>query len=326
MIQPVEMGKTMPMQTHGGVSTTTEVWEVLTACREGDLDRVRGMIAKSPALSTCQYNYTPPLYFAVREGHEELTRELVGSGGIDPDYQTYPFRDSLLTMAQDRGYEAIAQFISESVRNPGCVRRWRDVGEIDYGMDETERLFETAVHQNNVREVERLLELSPELARNKLSSYGEGVMMMPAGRKRRDVIELLLRYGAKVPDVSKWCREYYFKHHDIAAFFMDTGMNPNHMSWHHVTLMHDMAQAGDIAKATLLLDHGAEIDPIDEEYRSTPLGLAARWGQQKMVRFLLGRGADPNKSGARWAAPLVWASKKGHAHIESDLRSAGATD
>jgi uncharacterized protein len=79
-------------------------------------------------------------------------------------------------------------------------------------------------------------------------------------------------------------------------------------------------------KAALLLDHGTDIDPVDEEYRSTPLGLAARWGQQKMVRFLLGRGADPNKKGGSWAAPLVWARKKGHAHIEADLKSAGAKD
>ena len=105
---------------------------------------------------------------------------------------------------------------------------------------------------------------------------------------------------------------------------MENGMNPNHMTWHHVTLLHDMAQEGDLRKARLLLDHGADINPIDEEYRSTPLGLAARWGQREMVAFLLERGADPNKSGARWARPLAWARKKGHAAIETDLRQAGA--
>ena len=57
---------------------------------------------------------------------------------------------------------------------------------------------------------------------------------------------------------------------DVARVLLEHGMNPNHMNWHHVTLLHDMAQDGDIAKAPLLLDHGADINAIDEEYRSTP--------------------------------------------------------
>jgi hypothetical protein len=321
MIQPVEMRTTLPMQVHGGLSTTTEVWEMLTACHDGDIDRVRSLLTKSPALATCQYNYTPPLYFAVREGHADLVRELVRYGGVDPAYQTYPFKDSLLTMARDRGHDEIAQFVEESLGNKSLVRKWVDTGDIEYGMDETQRRFENAVHENESREIERLLKIRPELALNELSSYGEGVLMMPANRRRRDTIDLLMRHGARVPDVSKWCREYYFKHVDIAAFFMDNGMNPNHQSWHHVTLMHDMAQAGNIEKARLLLDHGADINPVDEEYRSTPLGFAARWGQQEMVRFLLERGADPNKAGAPWATPLAWALKKGHTDIEATLNS-----
>jgi ankyrin repeat protein len=69
----------------------------------------------------------------------------------------------------------------------------------------------------------------------------------------------------------------------------------------------------------LLLDHGATIDAIDEEYRSTPLGMAARWGRREMVAFLLDRGADPTAAGAPWATPLAWARRKGHADVEADL-------
>ena len=85
-----------------------------------------------------------------------------------------------------------------------------------------------------------------------------------------------------------------------------------------------MAQAGRIPKAQLLLNHGAAIYAIDDEYRSTPLGLAARRGQRAMVTFLLERGADLNLAGALWATPIAWARKQGHADIEADLKRAGA--
>ena len=77
-------------------------------------------------------------------------------------------------------------------------------------------------------------------------------------------------------------------------------------------------------KARLLLDHGADINAVDEEFRSTPLGFAARWNRRDMVQLLLQRGADPNMSDASWATPLAWAEKKGHHTIALELRDAGA--
>ena len=93
---------------------------------------------------------------------------------------------------------------------------------------------------------------------------------------------MLLRLGARVPAVSKWAPNYYFKHEATAAFLLDNGMDPNHMNWHRSTLLHHMAAAGELGKAKLLLAHGADIDSVDDEYRSTPLGVAARCGQQAM--------------------------------------------
>lgn len=53
-----------------------------------------------------------------------------------------------------------------------------------------------------------------------------------------------------MPGVSKWGKSYCFRHLDMAQ---------------------------------QLMDHGADIYAIDEEYRSTPLGLAARAGQKMLV-------------------------------------------
>jgi ankyrin repeat protein len=93
-------------------------------------------------------------------------------------------------------------------------------------------------------------------------------------------------------------------------------MNPNHKNWREFTLLHDMAHTGDVPKARLLIEHGADLNYVDDEYRSTPLGYAARWGHVEMVRLLLDSGAHPTKAGASWATPLAWARKKNHVAVE----------
>jgi uncharacterized protein len=96
---------------------------------------------------------------------------------------------------------------------------------------------------------------------------------------------------------------------------MARGMSPHHMNVHRTTLLHGMAQLGALRRATLLLDHGADVNAVDEEFRSTPLRLAARWGRERMVTWLLDRGADRQLAGADWATPVAWARTKGHTRI-----------
>ena len=64
---------------------------------------------------------------------------------------------------------------------------------------------------------------------------------------------------------------------------------------------------------------------IDETIcsKSTLLGWACGWGREAIARFMLDCGADPVETDAEpWAAPLVWAWKKGYRAIAAMLRAA----
>ncbi len=320
MICPAEMAERRPMQLHGGVvSTTTDVWDMLQASHDGDLARVKALVERCPALATCQYDYTSPLHFAVREGHLEVARFLAATGGIDPHYRTHPFLESMLTVARDRGLHEIEAFLEACLADESLVREKGDTGKIDRGMDVQQQRFQDAVDRGEHATVEALLAERPSLATDPDMFWGEGVLAMPANEGDRDMMERLMRHGARVPDMSKWPKEYYFKRLDSAEFLLANGMNPNHRNWRGVTLLHDLAFEGEVDKVRLLIDYGATLDVTDDEYRSTPLGFAARWGQSEVVTLLLERGADPNAAGAPWATPLAWARAKGHTRIAAEL-------
>src|SRR5690348_12945879 len=77
MILPDELKLDLPMTIAGGVVTTTmKVWEIPVASRYGRLDTVRQMVEECPEMAYAQYNYTPPIHFAVREGHGAVVKYL----------------------------------------------------------------------------------------------------------------------------------------------------------------------------------------------------------------------------------------------------------
>jgi len=310
--------------SNGERSTTTKVWETLMASKEGNLEKLKALVRETPGLIFAQYNYTPPIHFAVREGHIELVRYILEKGALDANYITYPFKDSLLTIAEERGHKEIVSILKYYLTDHSLQKYQGDNGEIHYNKPEEAIAFQKAVNRDEVKRIKEILKDHPEFVHDDTFFWGEGILMMPAKDGKIKLLELLMSYGAKVPAMSKWGRFYYFKHYKVSEFLIKNGMDPNHKTWHEVRLLHDMSQEGDIDKAKLLLDYGAEIDPIEEEYHSTPLGLASRWGYKKMVEYLLKRGADPNKAGKSWAKPLEWAKRRGHSIVEKMLREAGA--
>jgi ankyrin repeat protein len=115
------------------------------------------------------------------------------------------------------------------------------------------------------------------------------------------------------------------KSRELNELLFAHGMNPSQPNWLGITALHQLARKGDVEKATLFIERGADLHARDEDIRSTPLGWAAKSGQAAMVELLLKCGAKPNlPDDPPWATPLAWATRRGHAQIAVLLTQHGA--
>ncbi|KMV16490.1 hypothetical protein A5731_08195 [Mycolicibacterium conceptionense] len=97
---------------------------------------------------------------------------------------------------------------------------------------------------------------------------------------------------------------------DVAAFGVElaTGSDINTPGPEDMTPLHIAADRGNVDFAKALLDNGANIDPINV-WGNTPLWMAIMKQSRtcpdgSMIRLLLDRGADPNRTEGK-NSPLV---------------------
>jgi len=135
------------------VSTTTKVWNILVASKKGELDAIKKMAGECHELLFAQYNYTPPIHFAVREGHVDLVKYLLEQGAHDPKYKIYPFQESLQTIANERGYNDIESLLNEYASDPSLQKYKGDNGEIRYNRTELQLEFQHAVDKNGYKKL-----------------------------------------------------------------------------------------------------------------------------------------------------------------------------
>ena len=119
---------------------------------------------------------------------------------------------------------------------------------------------------------------------------------------------------------------------EIFRMILDHGASPNLVGRFGYRIAHDLAACGvvwgepimtepeRVTFATILLDHGADLNVIDELLQSTPLGWAVRWSKYELAQLYLERGADPTLAGEDWATPLAWAEKRNHTEIANLIK------
>jgi ankyrin repeat protein len=302
-------------------------YDLPVAAALGDLDAVRQMLDESPSrIREARPGGRRPLSAAVEAGHDDVARLLL-ERGADPtwDEPNAP-RGTSLHAASQMGNLAMVKAL------------------LDHGADPNEDIDSTAsaLAFAATPEIRALLEshgadvglFDPKwvenddelrrVAADPRDAYRIGAAFT-MGADRADLLARMLGAGLRMPAVHTACQGYLLNA-DALRTLLAHGMSPDQMNWQHQTLLHRASIRADSECAAILLNAGATITARDDEYRSTPLGWAARANSATMVEFLLAHGAPTNlPDDVPWATPLAWATRRGHSQIVEMLRTAGAT-
>jgi ankyrin repeat protein len=332
---------TTPTQVLAHLRERGAYCDICTACHIGDLERVRDLVDREPALANRASEYVTyylgsgtPLKNAAARGHIEIVKLLLERGADPnlPEEGIAPHGHALYS-AVANGHHEVAKLLLEHGAIPNA--------EVESSADALSR----AISNSDQRMIDLLCSHGAARAVHLLAYYGDlrtaaavfavnpaltddpEALNNAAGQGHEGFVRLLLRYR---PDLPKRiaCPEWSVgaKTRELNELLFQHGMNPSHPDWLHVTPLHQFARKGDVDTAALFIDRGADLDARDEDICSTPLGWAAKYGKTPMVELLLARGARPNlPDDPPWATPLAWATRRRHAEIVDLLKKHGAT-
>ena len=285
LIRPFELVPSEPDWTGRWRGET--IWKVLNAARDGDTTTLQAMLNDDPTLVRAEFWYTPPLHFAVREGHLDATRMLLDAGA-DIFHRSLYAQETLLQVALDRGHDEVANLLRDELR-------------LRVSSSGARHAIHDAVSNGDADAVDKLLAKEPDLV-NRGDHLGRRPLHFAVEAGRADLVDRLIDLGAEI---------------DASGFSSDdrlggTGFRPLVLAlWHHPYWQ----QRNDYAIARQLLERGARYS----------ITVAAALGDEERVRVLLasddGLANDQEPGGKR---PLSAAAERNHAGIVKRLLDAGA--
>lgn len=177
-------------------------------------------------------------------------------------------------------------------------------------------------HNKNIEYIKSYLDKYPERLTETEIAQGFAAAVRNSDSH---LVRLLLDKGYRVPSALSICQTYLWYDLKLAELLLNNGMNPNLPNWQRVTPLHHMAARGNVSAAELFLKYGADPELVDVEYRTTPLGWAAREGQTDFVKFLLSydsrlKSTQPPQSDSKFNTPMFWARKREHHDIVELLK------
>ncbi len=317
---------TTPREVLDHLRTRGAYVDICTACHIGDLDRVMELLDQDRSLANRVSEYVTyylgsgaPLKNAAAKGNIEIVNLLLDRGADPnlPEEGVAPHGHALYSAVYNGHYE-IAKLLLERGAYPNPpVESSADALSIAM-MNKDEKMVELLCSYGAARSVDILSyygdvrTAAAIFAENPALANDPHALSQAAGNGHEAFVRLMLHYQ---PELAKRISGEA-RTRELSEFLFERGANPNHRNWLGITPLHQFARSGNLEKAALFIDHGADLHARDEDIRSTPLAWAAKSGNLSMVELLLRRGArlilddDPP-----WATPPAWARRRGHREV-----------
>ncbi len=289
-------------------------YDLTTACRIGDFDRVREIVSDDPgaanrdALYNCWYSGFP-LRSAAKAGHLHIVEYLIDHGADPnkPEHGLAPWGGSVFDATQN-GHDEVVRYLLDHGANPNQVVESSGSPLSIANNDQLRDLLKQhgaendwfgAVYSGLAEDFRR------HCKRNPLLASDSELFMMAASSGNRDLTGVFVEH-----DQAIWSRlpATLGRTPEITDWMVTSGMNVNQVNW---LASHTLHNDFDVSELTTWVDLQVDLDLIDEEHLSTPLGMAARRGNVEQVQALIDAGADPHAAGAEFAKPIEWARRRG---------------
>lgn len=309
--------------------------DLSVASASGDQARVEELLEEDPErarrLDSSRRN---PLTYAARGGHPDLVRLLLSHGADPSRPEELAPHGHALWMACARGDAAMVEVLLEHGADPnsapdssnsclGIAVAW--AGDAAAAIERLLRDHGAHTPMWSMTNAELGDAITTGAPVSRAPDFAEEVI----ARNDLPLTELLLEAD---PDAARRLHGGSLRRGDpsvsvtspaVLKRLLDAGFDPGRPDWLGRTALHHYARRGDVPNARLMLEHGADIDALDDQHHGTPLAWAARKGHEDMVLVLLSAGADPAlPADIPPATPLAHARAAGHEGIASMLKEA----
>ena len=303
------------------------VYNITIAAALGDTVRVEELLKEDKGLANFHDSSGKrPLSAASERGYYEIVDMLLKAGALPnlPDGPMAP-RGFALWAAARFGHTDIAKLLLEhgadpnamveSSGNPTESAKDLEMRSLLYTYGGFQNLA-SHFHHGSTDTIAALLHFKPKVFDGLVATVA---FTHCVSSNHSDLLKLMLNAGVRVPHVVNYCQSYLFHNLNLTRLLLEHDMDPDLPNYQKVRPLHYMAKGGNITGAKLFLEFGATPNAIDDEYRSTPLGWAAKYGRADFVKFWLERFPESKHEQPmdmpEWSTPLAWATKRNFSEV-----------
>ncbi|UCG66969.1 MAG: ankyrin repeat domain-containing protein, partial [Deltaproteobacteria bacterium] len=243
---------------------------------EGDLDRVKAMLAGGANVNAWDQLNASALHYACQQGNIEVAELLIAKGArVDAG------RATPLHYAVEKGHKEVVELLIAKGANVNATRGYPAEGDTP---------LHSAARGGHKEIVELLIAKGANVnATRGYPAEGDTPLHSAARAGHKDIVELLIAKGANVNAKNNDGQKpvdvaVQRGQKEIAELLLSKSCNVS---------LHTAAYFGDLQRVEELIDDGVSVDAKDQRDQ-TALHYAAKTAQITVAKFLIANGADIN--------------------------------